>query len=514
MNRTLYLKLGILLLLSAALFYDTFTYMVSRWNLGDNNYCYLIPLVVAYLVYEKWEDFRKVTASSSWKGLYLLVPGIMLYWFGELAGEYFTLYLASWLIFVGIVWMMFGWKKMRVIGFALLMILTMFPLPSFFSSRLSLQLKLISSKLGVDLMHLLGMAAYRSGNIIDLGFTQLQVVDACSGLRYFFPLIIMGLLVAYTSKTAMWKKVIVVLSTIPLVVMANSVRIAGTALLYEHIGPEVAEGFFHDFAGFFMFIASILVLVPEIWLLNRLFPEKAVHKSLNGKGITDACPVTDQTDSARTGPLMPPQFIAAGIILAATFIVSHGIEFREIIPIKKPFSTFPMQIGKWHGTIETMKQKFIDALDFSDYLLANYEDTKGDVVNFYVAYYESQSKGESIHSPTTCFTGGGWVAKDRRDITIKIPGRPPFKVKRALLVQPGTRELAYYWFPMRGRILTSAYQMKLYNFIDALTLHRTDGALVRLITPIGIEESPQAGDARLQTFMKDVLPVLDQYLPK
>jgi EpsI family protein len=206
--------------------------------------------------------------------------------------------------------------------------------------------------------------------------------------------------------------------------------------------------------------------------------------------------------------------VAAAAVILSTLILSQGIEFREQIPIKKPFSTFPMQIGQWQGTRQVMEQKFIDTLDFSDYLLTQYVNPKGEVVNFYVAYYETQRKGESIHSPTTCLTGGGWIFKDREVITVNIPGRAPFRIKRAVLEQPGSRQLAYYWFPMRGRDLTSAYEMKLYNFIDAMLKHRTDGALVRIMTPLGPDESPQDGDARLQEFMKDVLPILDQYLPE
>jgi len=513
MTRNIYIKLTVLLLITAGLFYDTFTYLLSQWNSEDNNYCYLIPLVVAYLIYEKKDELKKIPVCPSWKGLYLFIPGIMLYWFGELAGEYFTLYLASWLTGVGILWMLLGWEKIRTTGFALMMILAMFPLPSFFHSRLSLQLKLMSSKLGVDLLQLLGMTAYRTGNVIDLGFTQLQVVDACSGLRYFFPLIIMGLLIAYFSKTALWKKIIVVLSTIPLVVISNSIRIAGTAILYEHFGQVVAEGFFHDFAGFFMFMMSILVLVPEIWIMNRLFPEKPSGPQ---KAETpDAHSCVNATEAGAAGRLLgPTQFIAAGLILAVTLGLSHGIEFREHIPIKKPFSTFPMQIGQWHGTREVMEQKFIDALDFSDYILAQYVNPGGEVINFYVAWYESQRKGESIHSPTTCLTGGGWIFRQRNEVTLNIQGRPGFRVKRAVLEQPGQRELAYYWFPMRGRILTSAYEMKLYNFIDAMMRHRTDGALVRVMTPLGPEESPADGDERLQNFLKEALPILDQYLPE
>ena len=514
---SLWIRFAILAFGTIVLFHDGLVYMITKWNSRDFNYCYLMPLVVAYIIWEKKDEFARVPPCPSWAGLPVLLAGMLFFWTGELGGEYFSLYIGSWFTLTGILWMLLGWQKIRIIGFALFMIAGMFPLPNFFRSHLSLNLKLLSSDLGAKIMQLLGMTAYRTGNVIDLGFTKLQVVDACSGLRYFFPLIIMGLLIAYFSKSAMWKKAVLVLSTLPLVIISNGIRLAVTGILYKHFGPRAAEGFFHDFAGFFMFMISLMILIPEMWLLTRIFPEPAAvkHKKNDVHEISDqACMIpTAQKEKTWWQLLQPAQFAVAAFLLCITLLMSYGIEFREKMPIKKSFSTFPMQIDKWHGTKHIMEQKFIDTLDFSDYLLADYVNPKGETINFYVAYYESQRKGESIHSPTTCLTGGGWIFKDIKDVVIKIPGRAAFRVKRAVLEQPDARELAYYWFPMRGRILTSAYQMKIYNFIDAITMKRTDGALVRIMTPLGPDEISLDGDVRIQRFIKDTLPVLDQYLP-
>ena len=103
-----------------------------------------------------------------------------------------------------------------------------------------------------------GMSAYREGNIIDLGFTQLQVVDACSGLRYLFPLLILGVLLAYFYRVALWKKLIIILSTIPLTIFTNSLRIALTGIIYEIWGAKEAEGFFHGFSGWFIFMTAFI----------------------------------------------------------------------------------------------------------------------------------------------------------------------------------------------------------------------------------------------------------------
>ncbi|MGD9661596.1 MAG: exosortase, partial [Porticoccaceae bacterium] len=248
-------------LLLAALYYSSFTWLVLKdWSREDYSYGWLIPLIVLYLVWEKRPTLRTTPANPSWLGLLALLPGLVLYWIGELSGEFFSQYLSFTLIVIGLCWLHLGWKKLKVLLFALLLTLAMYPPPHFLHDRITFQLKLISSELGIWLLHLYGMSAYREGNVIDLGFTQLQVVDACSGLRYLFPLIILAVLLAYMYRERLWKKIVLVLSVIPLTLVINALRIALTGILYKFWGPVVAEGFFHDFAGVFIFMVGLGVL--------------------------------------------------------------------------------------------------------------------------------------------------------------------------------------------------------------------------------------------------------------
>ena len=205
----------------------------------------------------------------------------------------------------------------------------------------------------------------------------------------------------------------------------------------------------------------------------------------------------------------------AFILLGATLGFSHGVEFREKVPVSKSFSLFPLEVGEWTGTREIMEQKFIDTLDLSDYVIVNYANPDGKQVNFYVAYYESQRKGESIHTPETCLPGSGWLFRKAGAVSVPMPGRHPgvMRVNRALMQKGTVKQLVYYWFPQRGRILTNAYELKLYGFWDALTKQRTDGALVRLITPIYEGEEPEQAEKRLQGFMGDIVPVIEEFVP-
>jgi EpsI family protein len=180
-------------------------------------------------------------------------------------------------------------------------------------------------------------------------------------------------------------------------------------------------------------------------------------------------------------------------LLGATLGFSHGVEFREKVPISQPFELFPLQVGEWTGTRELMEKRFVDSLDLSDYVIVNYRNPSGRQINLYVAFYESQRKGESIYIPGTC----GWLFRKavRLDVDMGDQSLGGFPVNRALMQKMEQTQLVYYWFPQRGRILTNAYELKFYAFWDALTRQRTDGALVRLITPVYEgEEDKQAED--------------------
>ncbi|MGD9245341.1 MAG: EpsI family protein [Desulfobacterales bacterium] len=214
--------------------------------------------------------------------------------------------------------------------------------------------------------------------------------------------------------------------------------------------------------------------------------------------------------------MLQPIFVVALILLGTTFAISHTVDFREKIPAKKNLDQFPLKIEEWTADRHlTMAQSFIDRLDLSEYVIANYYDRIGKKVNFYVAYYESQRKGESIHSPATCLPGSGWSFDQSG--TVKITGvsgnNGNYEINRAVMQLGRNRQITYYWFPVRGRILYNAYQLKIYNFWDALTRQRTDGALVRLITRVYEDEKLEDAEKRLQNFVRDVVPVLEEYIP-
>lgn len=501
------------LALFAGLFHSAYRFMFSFWGGDDYNYCIFIPFAVAYLLWEKRAAWRSAPSGRGWAGLIPFCAGILLYWLGELGGEYYSIFIASWLIAVGYCWAFMGWRRLKTIAFPVLFSLTMFPFPVFINNNLTLRLKLLSSHLGVKMLQVCGLSAYREGNVIDLGFTRLQVVDACSGLRFLLPLIVLGILLAHFYRASWWKRAVIVLMAIPLSILTNAMRVAGVGFLYPYFGPQVAEGFFHDLSGWVVFMVSLGLMVGTLLLLKRYFPEPPVDAATAPGGADSRIPDVAPTSGTR---FLSPQIAVILLLLAATVGLSRFVDFSEKAPIARPFSEFPSRIGEWEGVRTIMEKEYSDVLTFSDYAMISFRNGRGRQIDFYTAYYASQSKGKSIHTPDSCLPGGGWVFEDSGVITYSAGagGESAMRAKRTVMTKNGVRELAYYWFPQRGRVLTDLYQLKLYVFWDALTRRRTDGALVRLITPVYRDEDLQDADARLQAFTRELVPVLSKYIPE
>jgi len=498
---------AVCLLLFALHFHSSYQTLLLWWQFEDFNYCYFVPLIVLYLLWGKRAELSSFPISPSWIGIAPLFLGMALFWLGELAGEYYTIYIGSWFVLIGCVWTATGWRWLKLAAFPLLFLISMFPFPNFINLNLTLRLKLISSKLAVVMLQLCGMSVHREGNVIDLGGTLLQVVDACSGIRYFYPLIVLSILMAYFFRVPFWKKALLVFSTAPVSVISNALRIALTAVLCRLWGEEFALGFFHDFSGWFIFMCSLGMLFLEMWLLKKILPGPVRKKQM-----ASVVPPSVRTPGFKA---FLPQFMVVTLLLATNVILSHGVDFRHKTPLHKPLAGFPLQVSDWRGETVELDPSERSVLKFDDYIMIHYVDRQGKEIDFYTVYYGSQIKGESIHSPASCYPGNGWVFKESGVAAIPLgKEKGELRVRRAIAENVGERELVYYWFPQRGRILTDLYQLKFYVFWDALTRRRTDGAMVRIITPQYESEQAAVSEARIQGFTREIAPLLEQFLPR
>jgi exosortase D (VPLPA-CTERM-specific) len=504
------------------LFQNTFAYLYEVWHREEYSHGFLIPLISGFLLWQRRSRFEQVEFRSSWAGVALAVLGVAVYFFGMVASITTVDTYALVIVVMGAALALMGWEAFKIALVPLALLFLMNPIPNFFYYNLSSQLQLLSSQLGVAFMRLCGVSVFLEGNVIDLGTYKLQVAEACSGLRYLFPLMTLGVIIAYLFRGPTWIRWFLFLSTVPVTVLMNSLRIGVIGVLVDRFGIAQAEGFLHLFEGWVVFMACFFVLIAQGWLLLRLTGERRSIRellaiSLPAPGV--AAPVIRPRELGKPA-------LAVLVILLLAVLPARALPKRlELLPPRADFTQFPLQVGAWHGRRQALEAVYIDTLKMDDYVLADFvrQGTEraanlpatGVPVNLYVAYYASQRTGQAAHSPRSCLPGGGWriLDFDQREVAGVRSNGAALRVNRAVVQQGANRELVYYWFQERGRDITSEYLVKWYLLKDAVLRNRTDGALVRLITPLAQNEPMAAADARLAEFAGSVLPTLQTYLP-
>ena len=494
------------------IFSNGLTLMVDWWTHPAYSYGYLIPFITLFLIWQKKDQLENMPFDGSWWGIVVVVMGVLLFFAAELSTLLNVIQYAFLVVTMGTVLAAVGGKAFKVIWVPLTILIFMIPLPNFLFFNLTQQLQLVSSQLGVWVIRLFNIPVFLQGNIIDLGVFKLQVARACSGLRYLFPLMTLGYIAAYFFKGSFWKRIIIFLSSMPITVLMNSFRVGMIGVLVNYWGISMAQGFLHAFEGWVIFMACIGIIVAEMWILAHIGKTRQSLREVFGL----AFPTPTPPGAVVRMRGVPKPLIATASLLALVAVL-HGVlpQRVEHPPQRTEFADFPMNFGGWHGTLQPMQSIYINALKFTDYIMANYTDSAHDAVNFYVAYYATQHAGDSAHSPRSCIPGGGWVIKSLSQRNIKgveIAGQP-LRVNRVVIQMGGTKQLVYYWFQEQGRLLTNEYLVKWFLFWDALTRNRSDGALMRLVTLIPPDETTQEGDARLASFAKAVSPHLAAFVP-
>jgi len=481
-------------------------------NSEEYSHGILIPFISLFLVWQKKNHIAEIPFKGSWIGVSIVLLGLGVYFLGALATLSLVVQYAFLIVLCGLVLAVAGPRVFKEIWVALLLLAFAIPLPVYLYQGLSTKLQLISSQLGVSLIRLCDISVYLEGNVIDLGAYKLHVVEACSGLRYLFPLMSLAFIFAFFFKAAFWKRALVFLSSLPIAVLMNSFRVGVIGILVEYRGPSMAEGFLHDFEGWAIFMACTAILIGEVWALTRISKDPRPLREVFGVTFPEPLPAGTSLRE-RT---LPREFWVVGGLLMIAAGLSLSLEKREeLIPPRMALAAFPMKMDAWQGRREIMEQQYVDKLKFDDYILANFARDGAPPINLYAAYYVSQRKSVSMHSPRACIPGDGWQIKSFE--TVSVPGVRLYgdvlRANRVLIQRGDERQLVYYWFQQRGRNMTNEYLVKWYLFRDALMLNRSDGALVRLTTPAPEGEDLAKTEGRLVSFLASLMPRLDRYIP-
>jgi exosortase D (VPLPA-CTERM-specific) len=482
------------------------------WTYPEYGHGMLIPFIAAFLIWQRRDELQRLPFDGSWVGVGVLFLGILINLVGKLASLFVIQQYAAALALYGLVLALVGWPVFRRLWVPLLILIFMIPLPEFLYNNLSASLQLISSKIGVWFIRLFGISVFLEGNVIDLGSYKLQVAEACSGLRYLFPLMTLGFIVAYFYKSSLWKRIVLFASSIPITILMNSFRIGTIGVMVEHWGIEMAEGFLHEFQGWIVFMASVAIMLLEMMVLSQIGRDRKPWRQLFGIEL----PAPHPRDARFTLRRVPRSLYGAVAILGVSGLAIMLLPERgEDTPARSDFTTFPLALDGWAGRSEAMERVYLDQLMLDDYLMANYHRADARPVNLYVAWYDSQRAGRSAHSPRSCLPGGGWEIQTLTQV--EVPGTDvsgaPLRVNRAMIQLGTQKQLVYYWFQQRGRVITNEYLVKWYMFWDSLTRNRTDGALIRVIAPVNATESEAVAEAQLIEFVNAATRHMGPFVP-
>jgi exosortase len=260
-----------------------FVALVENWQRDENySHGFLVPPIAAYLVWTRRARLWATERRPAMAGIVIIGVSLAVLLVGTAGVEFFLMRTSLIGVLAGLVVFFAGWLWLRVLFFPLAFLLLMIPLPAIVFYQIAFPLQLLAARFGVTVLEMASIPVLREGNVIVLARTTLEVVEACSGIRSIISLLTLAVLYGYFSASGTGIRAVIALSSVPIAVMANGLRIAGTGIAAHHMGPSAATGFFHTFSSTGVFIVSLLMLflmTAALKTLARLSPVSRLELS-------------------------------------------------------------------------------------------------------------------------------------------------------------------------------------------------------------------------------------------
>lgn len=268
---------GALLLLLAWLYASILSRLFAQW-MNDPNFSHgiFVPLFALFVLWQDRKRLLQVGAAPSWSGLPLIVVGLLMLILGVLGAELFFSRTSLLVLLAGLIVLFQGWAFFRAVLFPWAILILMIPIPSLLLQKVTFPLQLLASRLSSDFLPLCGVPVLREGNVIVLPSMPLEVAEACSGIRSLLSLVTLAIIYGYLMDKRTWVRVVLAVSAVPIAVAANGFRIFGTGLLVQYWDPDKAQGFFHAFSGWLIFVASLIMLFALHRIIHAFWPKEGL----------------------------------------------------------------------------------------------------------------------------------------------------------------------------------------------------------------------------------------------
>ena len=254
-------RLAALLGLVAWLYAPVLARLVAQWWSDPNfSHGFFVPAFSLFVVWQNRTRLQEIPLNPSLWGLPIVILSMCVLVVGVFGAELFLSRTSILLLTTGLVIFFMGWQMLRALLFPLLFLILMVPIPAIILNQITFPLQILASKLSAGLLPLLGVPVLREGNVIILPAMPLEVAEACSGIRSLLSLVTLAIMYGYLLEKKIGIRVLLAIAAVPIAVAANGLRIVGTGLLVQYWDPDKAEGFFHIFSGWLIFVVSLLML--------------------------------------------------------------------------------------------------------------------------------------------------------------------------------------------------------------------------------------------------------------
>jgi exosortase len=273
-SQSTWVMMGLLGALLVILYFRIALKLVSDWSqFPDYSHGFLIPFFVLFLLWDQRETLAQTPIKPSWLGLVGVCAGLFVLLLGVFGADLFLSRTSFVLLTMGLVWTLLGKAMLGRTRFIFFVMLLAIPLPTLILNQITFPLQLLASRVASSLLPLAGVPVLREGNVIQLPAMQLEVAEACSGIRSLLSLFTVALIYGYFLERGTIRRTIFALASIPIAVAANALRIFGTGICVQYWDPQKAMGFFHEFSGWLMFLVSLACLYLVHLVMMRVAPE-------------------------------------------------------------------------------------------------------------------------------------------------------------------------------------------------------------------------------------------------
>ena len=261
----------ILLSLLVLLYASVLRLLVAQWWTDPNyGHGFFVPLFSGYILWHQRERWTKSEIEPSNFGLLVMLGAVALLFIGSLGAELFTSRFSLLVLIAGIILFLAGWKMLRAVVFPLAFLIFMIPIPVIIYNQITFPLQLIASRLATVWLEVVGVPVLRDGNVLVLSNFSLEVAEACSGIRSLMSLIALAVAYGHLAESRRWVRYVLVVLMVPSAIVTNAMRIMGAGVLAHKFGPQAAEGFLHQFSGWVVFLATLVLIFLCHWILRHV----------------------------------------------------------------------------------------------------------------------------------------------------------------------------------------------------------------------------------------------------